>query len=259
VEGRTVVVTGGAAGIGRAVVLCLADRKARVAILDLDAAKGEATAQEALARGAQQAVAIPCDVSSEESVVDAISRSRAHLGVPSGLFANAGVDRGGPLDALPLDTWRQVLDTNLTGVFLTCKHTIQLMLAEGTSGSIVCTSSPGAYVGFSSGGMGAYGASKAGISALVRSMAVDYAKFGIRVNAVVPGPTETALMWASVPESEQAAMRQTIQSEVPLGRLADPEEPARAAVWLFSDESSYVTGSHLVCDGGVLAKASISV
>lgn len=258
-EGRAFVVTGGAAGIGRAVALCLAERKARVAILDLDAARSEATVEEALAGGAQEAVAIPCDVSSEASVMDAISRVRAQLGVPCGLFANAGVDQGGPLDSLPLETWRRVLDTNLTGVFLMCKHTIQLMLTEGVSGSIVCTSSPGAYVGFSSGGMGAYGASKGGVSALVRSMAVDYAKFGIRVNAVVPGPTETTLMWASVPESDRDEMRKTIQSEVPLGRLADPEEPARAAVWLLSDESSYVTGSHLICDGGVLAKASISV
>ena len=76
---------------------------------------------------------------------------------------------------------------------------------------------------------------------------------------MVPGPTETRLMWANVPESEISKVRQTICSEVPLGRLADPEEPARAVVWLLSEESSYVTGSHLVCDGGVLAKASISV
>jgi NAD(P)-dependent dehydrogenase (short-subunit alcohol dehydrogenase family) len=114
-------------------------------------------------------------------------------------------------------------------------------------------------VSFAAGAAGAYSASKGGISALVRCMAVDYAKYGIRVNAVVPGATETRLMWANVEPSAMPEMRRRICEEVPLGRLASPEEPARAVVWLLSDESSYVTGSHLVCDGGILAKACISV
>jgi NAD(P)-dependent dehydrogenase (short-subunit alcohol dehydrogenase family) len=88
---------------------------------------------------------------------------------------------------------------------------------------------------------------------------VDYAKFGVRVNAIVPGATETPLMWAAVPEPDRPRMREVVEQEVPLGRLADPTEPAQAALWLLTDASSYVTGSHLVCDGGVLAKASISV
>jgi NAD(P)-dependent dehydrogenase (short-subunit alcohol dehydrogenase family) len=133
------------------------------------------------------------------------------------------------------------------------------MLEGGRGGSIVCTSSPGSFVAFAAGGESAYAASKGGVSALVRGMALDYAKFGIRVNAIVPGPTDTKLMWMSVPEDKRSGMRDVINSEVPIGRTAQPEEIARAAVWLLSDESSYVTGSHLVCDGGVLAKASISV
>ena len=107
--------------------------------------------------------------------------------------------------------------------------------------------------------MPAYSAAKAGVSALVRCLAVDYARYGIRVNAIVPGATETALMWDNVPHEDVAGMRETIHGEVPLGRQGDPQEPARAAVWLLSDEASYVTGSHLVCDGGILAKLSISV
>lgn len=90
-------------------------------------------------------------------------------------------------------------------------------------------------------------------------MAVDYAKNGIRVNAIVPGATETRLMWANVEPADMPEMRRRICAEVPLGRLASPDEPARAVVWLLSDEASYVTGSHLVCDGGILAKACISV
>jgi NAD(P)-dependent dehydrogenase (short-subunit alcohol dehydrogenase family) len=90
-------------------------------------------------------------------------------------------------------------------------------------------------------------------------MAIDYAPYGIRVNAVVPGATETRLMWSNVPAKDIAHMRSVLSKQIPLGRLAQPEEPARAVAWLPSEESSYVTGSHLICDGGILAKASISV
>jgi NAD(P)-dependent dehydrogenase (short-subunit alcohol dehydrogenase family) len=90
-------------------------------------------------------------------------------------------------------------------------------------------------------------------------MAVDYARHGIRVNAIVPGATETPLMWNNVPPDDVPRMRVQVSNEIPLGRLAQPEDPARAVAWLLSEESSYITGSHLVCDGGILAKASISV
>jgi NAD(P)-dependent dehydrogenase (short-subunit alcohol dehydrogenase family) len=90
-------------------------------------------------------------------------------------------------------------------------------------------------------------------------MAVDYAKFGIRVNAIAPGATETGMMWNNVPAEDIAQMRIQLNTDIPLGRLAQPDDPARAVLWLLSDESAYVTGSHLVCDGGILAKASNSV
>jgi NAD(P)-dependent dehydrogenase (short-subunit alcohol dehydrogenase family) len=135
-----------------------------------------------------------------------------------------------------------------------------MMLGAGVAGgSVVCTSSPAAFVGFAGGGNGAYAASKGGISALVRALALDYAPHGIRVNALVPGATDTAIMWAGYPEKEREAVRRDVEErakgEIPLGRLARPEEPAHAVLWLLSDESSYVTGSHLVCDGGILAKS----
>jgi NAD(P)-dependent dehydrogenase (short-subunit alcohol dehydrogenase family) len=157
------------------------------------------------------------------------------------------------------EDWRTILAINLDGVYLACKHAIWDMLAAGKGGSIVLVSSPAAFVSFAAGGASAYSASKGGVSALVRCLAVDYARNGIRVNAVVPGPTETPLMWANVAAEKKDAVRQRICAEVPMGRLADPSEIATAIAWLLSDESSYVTGSHLVCDGGVLAKGSISV
>jgi len=256
---KTIVVTGGGSGIGRAVAMHCAVRGDRVAVLDIDARSAQDAAAEALASGAAAALGLECDVSREESVKCAIEATATSLGPPDGVFANAGMDAGGFIHELSLDTWKRVLDTNLTGIYLTCKYALQQFLRAGKGGSIVCTSSPAASVAFAAGAAGAYSASKGGISALVRCMAVDYARYGIRVNAVVPGATETKLMWANVEASAMPEMRRRICEEVPLGRLASPDEPARAVVWLLSDESSYVTGSHLVCDGGILAKASISV
>jgi len=256
---KVIVITGGGAGIGRAVALLCARRGDCVAVLDRDGNTAERTAAEALEQGARSAIGIQCDVSVEREVETAIRESTARLGSLWGVFANAGIDAGGFVHELSFELWQRVIAANLNGVYLTCKHALREMMAFPGGGSIVCTSSPAAFVAFAAGAASAYSASKGAVSALVRTLAIDYAKHGIRVNAVVPGPTETRLMWANVPESEISKVRQTICSEVPLGRLADPEEPARAVVWLLSEESSYVTGSHLVCDGGVLAKASISV
>jgi NAD(P)-dependent dehydrogenase (short-subunit alcohol dehydrogenase family) len=180
------------------------------------------------------------------------------LGAVDSLVCAAGIDRGGLLHELSFECWRQVLATNLDGTFLCMQQALRHMLQLGR-GSIVCCSSPASFVAFAAGGASAYSASKGGVSALVRTAAVDYARYGIRVNALVPGSTETPLMWANVPESERQAMRGTLGAEIPLGRLAEPEEPARAALWLLSDDAAYMTGAHLVIDGGTLAKGSVSV
>ncbi len=258
-EGRVVLVTGGGSGIGRAVALLCADHGARVAVLDIDDEAASVVAREAVERGATGAVGLRCDVGVEEEVERAVERCVTEFGTPSGVFANAGIEMNGMVHELPHGTWRRVLTTNLDGVFLTCKHALGRMLDAGMGGSVVCTSSPAAFVGFAGGGNGAYAASKAGISALVRALALDYAPHGIRVNAVVPGATDTAMMWADYPEQEREAARRNIEErakgEIPLGRLARPDEPARAVLWLLLEESSYVTGSQLVCDGGIMAKS----
>jgi NAD(P)-dependent dehydrogenase (short-subunit alcohol dehydrogenase family) len=256
---RTIVVTGGGGGIGRAVVQLCAARGDKVAVLDKDARSAEKAAEDALRNGAGEAIGLRCDVSVEEQVEQAFETASNKLGTPYGLFANAAIDIGGYIHELPHETWRLVFDTNLTGVFLSCKHGLRKMLQAKIPGSIVCTSSPTGFVALSAGATGAYSATKGGISSLVRCMAIDYARYGIRVNAVVPGATETRLMWSNVNPKDVPQMRDAVSREIPLGRLAEPEEPARAVLWLLSDESSYVTGSHLICDGGILAKASISV
>jgi NAD(P)-dependent dehydrogenase (short-subunit alcohol dehydrogenase family) len=254
-----VVVTGGGAGIGRAVVRLCATRGDAVTILDCNPSTAEETAAEALPLGASGSLGLACDVRFEDQVERAFKQSFTQFGAPSGVFANAGIDIGGMLHELPLETWKQVMEVNLTGVFLTCKHALRLMLGAGAPGSIVCTSSPCGFVALAGGSVAAYSATKAGISALVRCMAVDYAKFGIRVNAIVPGATETRLMWNNVPADQIPRMRDQLNREIPAGRLGQPDDIAQAVVWLLSDQSSYVTGSQMVCDGGILAKSPITV
>jgi len=258
-EPRTIVITGGGGGIGKATALLCASRGDKIAVLDKDGDAAKIAAEEALRNGAKDALGLTCDVTVEQQVEESFAKIAAQLGAPYGLFANAAVAHRGLVHELPAETWRLVVETNLTGVFLFCKHGLQHMLKTGIAGSIVCTSSPTGFVALGAGTASAYSATKGAISSLVRCMAIDYARYGIRVNAVVPGSTETALMWGNTPKDRIPGIREQLSREIPLGRMAQPDDPARAVAWLLSDESSYVTGTHLVCDGGILAKASVSV
>lgn len=253
------LVTGAASGIGRATALLAAERGHRLALIDTQASALKAVAAKARAAGAVT-FSLECDISDEAQVARAVREVSSTLGAPTGLVANAGIEINRPAHTLALADWQRVHDVNVTGTFLTCKHVIATMLESGARGALVCTSSPSAFVGFAGGGNSAYGASKGAISALVRSLAIDYAPTGIRVNAVVPGSTDTELLYAGVPEQERQAARDRIRSaaqdQIPLGRLAEPAEVAQANLWLLSDQSSYVTGSHLVCDGGLMAKSA---
>jgi NAD(P)-dependent dehydrogenase (short-subunit alcohol dehydrogenase family) len=257
-QDRTIAITGAASGIGRATALLCAERGARLALIDLDEAGLKNVAEEAERAGVRTGTYV-CDVRDEDAVADVFARTREDVGVPQGLFASAGVELGGFAHELSAERWQKVLDINLNGSFFVSKHMLQGLLDAGLPGSIVLCSSPASFVSFAAGANSAYAASKGAVSALTRTLAIDYARHGVRVNAVVPGPTETPLMWMAVPEGERPELKKVIETEVPLGRMSHPDEPARAVLWLLSDDSSYVTGSHLVCDGGVLAKASISV
>src|ERR1700722_7538288 len=201
-QNRLIVITGGGSGIGRATALLCARRGDRVAILDKNGESAEQAAAEAIAEGASGAVGLACDVTDETQVAQAFALIHEKFGAPYGIFANAGIDIGGLIHEMPLELWKRVLDTNLTGIFLTCKHGLQQMLAAQISGSLVCTASPAGFIAMAAGGSGAYSATKGAISSLVRCMAIDYAKFGIRVNAIVPGATETGLMWNNVQREE---------------------------------------------------------
>lgn len=254
-----VLVTGAAGGIGRAIALSAAARGWRVAAVDIDADGAERTAGLAGDAGSPQAIGIACDVTDSRSVEEAFDRAKYSIGLPRMVVANAGIEINAPLEDLTDQQWERVIGVNLTGVFLTVRAGIRMLRRQNETGSVVCTSSPSAFVGFAGGGNAAYGASKGGISAFVRSVAIDYARFGIRVNALVPGATDTPILLAGLTGEARTARAREISrdaaEQIPLGRLARTDEIAAAALWLLGDESSYVTGSNLVCDGGLLAKS----
>jgi 3-oxoacyl-[acyl-carrier protein] reductase len=243
-EGTTVVVTGGSRGIGRATVELLLDSGANVAVLARDS--------EALRETARLgAVTYPADVTDEAAVVAAFAGIEQRFGDIHGLFANAGIGvLEGPVHLLPSPGWDRVIATNLRGTYVCLRETLTRMMARNHGGSIVCTSSCVAQTAIPGVGS-AYHASKGAVEAMVRSVAVDYGRHGIRCNAISPGATDTQLMWTGVGQSDLDAVRQQVAASIVLGRVADPAEIARAAVWLLSDSASYVTGSTLVVDGGV--------
>ncbi len=190
------------------------------------------------------------DVATEDGARRIVEAAVSRYGALDVLFNNAGIfpaDDGGVLDTPP-DTWETVLRVNLTGVWLCSRAAIPAMLESG-GGSIVNVASFVALVGAATAQV-AYTASKGGVLAFTRELAVEYARQGIRANALCPGPVDTPLLAELMADPDR---RQRRLVHIPMGRLARPEEIARAALYLASDESSYVTGSALVVDGGITA------
>ena len=190
------------------------------------------------------------DVSDEDQVGSMVSTAVATYGGLHVLFNNAGVfpdDDGGVLDTPP-ETWQRVMEVNLKGVWLGCRAAVPAMLASG-GGSIVNVASFVALMGAATAQI-AYTASKGGVLAMTREVAVEYARRGIRANSICPGPIETPLLSELLADPAQ---RQRRLVHIPIGRLGRPDEIARAALFLASDESSFMTGSALVVDGGITA------
>jgi NAD(P)-dependent dehydrogenase (short-subunit alcohol dehydrogenase family) len=248
VDGRRALVTGAASGIGLATSKRLAQEGARVAMLDVAAAGLESAA----AQIGNSALPLVTDVSNEEAVVDALGAVEREFGGLDIVLANAGIeliDSGDArVDELDLTAWQRTIAVNLTGVFLTCKHSIRLMLRSG-GGSVICTASPASFYAAAP-REHAYTASKGGIASLVRMMAADYAEDRIRVNGVVPGFTDTPLNAPVMGDPEIVA---DIVRTIPLGRPGQPEEVANVVLFLASDEAAYVTGAFYAVDGGMTA------
>jgi len=239
--------------MGRATVELLLERGARVALIDWNEKEAQAAAR------SNQLQAYAADVSNETQVQAAFAAIDRDFGPIHALFSNAGVAR---VEALiheeSVQKWDEVIGINLRGTFLVVREAMKRFVAQNEPAAIVCTSSCVAKLAIP-GGTNAYTASKGAIEALVRQVAVDYAPRRIRINAVAPGAIDTPLMWATVPEPEVAAMRETIDAEVPLGKIGQPADIARCVAYLLSDEAAYVTGATFLIDGGVGAKMVLSV
>jgi NAD(P)-dependent dehydrogenase (short-subunit alcohol dehydrogenase family) len=253
-NGRVSIVTGSAGGIGRAIALALAEAGARVIVCDVRAAEGEATVSAIQSVGGE-AIFVACDVSNADQVSQLVTASLEHFGRLDVLVNNAGISGGSSLaHELELETWDRVMAVNLRGPFLCTKHAIPHLISGG-GGTIINIASTFGLIGapFAP----AYCASKAGVVNLTRQLAVDYGP-QIRVNAICPGYVDTDMggFRASLPPEQSAAAnarREANAALQPMGRQAQALEIARVAVFLASEESSFMTGSILTVDGGCTA------
>lgn len=246
-DGRVALITGAASGIGRESALLFAQAGAAVVVCDASADAGEQCVEEIRAAGGRACLA-RADVSQSDQMREAVATAQREFGGLHVLFNNAGIFPEG--DGSPVDTseelWQRVIDVNLKGVFLGCKHGIPALLASG-GGSIVNTASFVAVVGAATSQI-AYTASKGGVLAMTREIAVEYARQGIRANALCPGPVNTPLLAEFLADPEVRARRMV---HLPMGRLAEASEIARAALFLASPDSSYVNGTTFLVDGGL--------
>src|SRR5512132_630215 len=235
-EGRRAIVTGAGNGIGWAVALKLAAEGARVGCIDVNQAAA-AQVVAAIGEAAGAAVALAADVADEAQVERAVTEAEEAFGGLDMVVANAGILLAGQddrADRLDVGVWRRVLDVNLTGMFLTCKHGIRALLRNG-AGAVVCTASPTGLFGLAP-GLDAYSSSKAGVYGLIRVLANDYAAEGIRVNGVIPGYTDTPMN-----DYVERPAHERLIATIPLRRQGTAGEVANVIAFLASDEASYVT------------------
>jgi NAD(P)-dependent dehydrogenase (short-subunit alcohol dehydrogenase family) len=248
-EGKVALITGAGSGMGREAARLFAGEDARVVISDVAEDAGEAAAEEIRSDGAEAAF-VRADVSRSEDAAAMVRFAVETYGGLHVLYNNAGIflaDDGGTVETSE-EVWDRVIAVNLKGVWLGCKHGIPAMLESG-GGSIINVASFVALMGAATAQI-AYTATKGGVLSMTREIAVEYARRGIRANALCPGPIETPLLAELLSDPDRRARRMV---HIPLGRLGQAEEVARAALWLASDESSLMTGAALVVDGGVTA------
>lgn len=248
---RVIIITGAATGIGLASARLFAQEGARLVLADLKEADGERAAQE-IGQAGGQALFQRCDVTRATEVQQLVDEAASRWGKLDAIFNNAGIG----LSRSVLDTSEEEFDRivaiNLKGVFLGCKYALPHLLANPAGGAILNMSSNGGLIGRPNDPV--YDATKHGVMGLTRSMALAYAHRRVRVNAVCPGPIATPMMWSYLPPGadREAFIRGAVAS-CPTPRLAAPEEVAAAALFLISDESSFITGVGLPVDGGKAA------
>ena len=239
-EGRSAVVTGAASGIGREIARMLVARGATVVAADIDPSGVP-----------DGTIAMRVDVSEQADIEGAVATAVERVGRLDMIFNNAGIGSTTDVLACTLEEWDRVFTVNARGVFLGTKAALPHMLAQG-SGAIVNTASIAGLVGLRD--RASYCASKGAVIALTRQVAVQYAGTGVRCNCIAPGTVDTAWVDGLLSQADDAdAMRATLIARQPLGRLGTPEEIAKAAIYLASDDAAFITGSVLVIDGGLTA------
>jgi NAD(P)-dependent dehydrogenase (short-subunit alcohol dehydrogenase family) len=240
--GDVAIVTGAGKGIGEAIAHALAAAGARVAVTSRLAADAERVAA---SLGAGHA-GFGMDVRSSAAVDEAVAAAIATLGTPTLLVNNAGVNQVGPAESYPDDAWERVLDVNLTGVFRCCRAVGARMLEAGNGSIVNIASIAGASIGLP--WRASYASSKAGVVGLTRTLAVEWADRGVRVNALLPGPVQTAMTAEAI--ARGAIDEQAVIDHTPAGRWGLPEDVAGAVLLLCTPESRFVTGQAIVVDGG---------
>lgn len=245
---KVAIITGAGAGIGRASSVLFAREGARVVGSDLDETTGEETAGLAREAGGDSCF-IQADAADSESVQSLIRQTVERFGRLDVFYANAGIVPGGTVTECPDEEWERAMAVNARSAFLACKHAIPAMLAGG-GGAIVCTASVAGLVGVKN--RAAYSASKAAVVGLVKSVALDYIDRGIRINAICPGTVDTPSLQARLRATGdyEKAYREFVARQ-PMGRLGTADEIAALALYLAADESGYLTGQHLMIDGGL--------
>jgi NAD(P)-dependent dehydrogenase (short-subunit alcohol dehydrogenase family) len=240
---RTAVITGGSSGIGLATARRFAEEGAHVVIADIDDTRGAEVAEEI------GGLYVHTEVTDKEQVDALFARAKETYGSVDVAFNNAGIsppDDDSILDT-DLDAWRRVQEVNLTSVYLCCKAVLPYML-EQKRGSIINTASFVAVMGAATSQI-SYSASKGGVLSMSRELGVQFAREGVRVNALCPGPVNTPLLQELFAKDPERAARRLVH--VPMGRFAEPEEMANAVLFLASDESSFITASQFMVDGGI--------
>jgi NAD(P)-dependent dehydrogenase (short-subunit alcohol dehydrogenase family) len=243
-QGRVTAITGGALGIGRATGLLFGAEGAVVALGDIEVGTAETVAKEIVQRGGR-AIAVGVDVGDADQVQAFVDRVVGEFGRMDVMFANAGIAHSAPFLEHPEAQWHRVLRVNLTGVFLCCQAAARQMVKQG-GGRIITTASINGFRGVEN--LVGYNAAKAGVVELTRTMAVELAQHNITVNAIAPAQIDTRLT-RSLPEESR---RRRVE-RIPMGRFGEPAEVARAALFLASDDASYITGHTLAVDGGYLS------
>jgi len=243
-QGRIAAITGGALGIGRAAARLFAAEGATVALGDVQTDAADRVVKEIVEQGGR-AIAVGVDVGEAGQVQAFVDRVVAEFGRLDVMFANAGIAHSAPFLEHPEAQWHRVLRVNLTGVFLCCQAAARQMVAQG-GGRIITTASINGFRGVEN--LVGYNVAKAGVIELTRTMAVELAAHHITVNAIAPAQIDTRLT-----RSLSAEARQRRVDRIPMGRFGEADEVARVALFLASDDASYVTGHTLAVDGGYLA------